>query len=150
MLWACWIQYVSINGYISLYTVHLYSNIWATYPLVVTWYPSIHCMFPLEWPKMAPFCMKITKHFLGRPPDPPPLNHNCFRFYNVLIVYIIKWKSSMQPLHLHILYAHTGSLQKYKKKSPGKSCPASLLNQHSIPLRFLFFFFAFPKFRCWW
>ena len=35
-------------------------------------------MYPLILPKIAPFCMKITKKFQGEDPH-TPFNHNCLR-----------------------------------------------------------------------
>ena len=84
-------------------------------------------VYRLELPKMAPFCMKITKKIMGEDPH-TPFNNNSFTYYNIYA------------------HAHTepGSVQKLKKKSHGKSCPGpgTLLNQHSDPCTSLFFFFV--------
>ena len=39
-------------------------------------------VYPLELPKMAQFCMKITKNNFGGGPQ-YPLNNNSFRYYNI-------------------------------------------------------------------
>ena len=56
--------------------------------------------YPLELPKLTPFCMKITKNNSGEDPN-TPFNNNSFRYYNIYA------------------NAHTepGSVQKLKKKT---------------------------------
>ena len=80
-------------------------------------------VYPLELPKMAPFCMKITKNNSGGGPK-YPLKNNSFKYYNI---------------HVYA-HAHTepGSVQKIKKNHMKN--PVLVL----API-FFFFFFCFFK-----
>ena len=121
-------------------------------------------MYPLVLPKIAPFCMKITKKFLGedpKPPPPPPPSITIVLdsiMFGIHIDNQMKFKHATDPF-TYTLYAHvhtgspyriciyTGSLQKCKI-SHGNSCPASLLNQHSLPPQCVCGFFFLSKFCC--
>ena len=94
-------------------------------------------VYPLELPKMEPFCMKIIfKKISGENPH-TPFNNNSFRHNNIYA------------------HAHTepGSVQKWNK-SHGKSCPGPLTPPPlfgfffwSVFFCFLFFVFCFYFFK---
>ena len=126
ILWTCWTLLQCINGlYHFMYILHN-SNI----PIKLLWHMISKHMYPLELPKMAPFCRKITKHFLGvlfwrrTSRTLPSFNHNCFTFYNTI-------KHAVDSF-TYTLYVLIGSL----------SC--LFLGQHFYSL----FFFYFSNFCC--
>ena len=151
LILSCFEQ-VEYNMYLSMDTYHyiLYISIQIYgQPTLLLWHDTQAYIVCSHWnsQKWHHFVWKSLNIFWGDPQTPPPpFNHNCFRFYNVLFVYIIKWKSSMQPLHSHTLYAHTGSLQKYKKnhlENPVLPPFWTNIPSPSFVFFFVFFFFAF-------
>ena len=122
-------------------TVHLYSNNvskWATYPACfgIIYKHIYNNVYPFVLPKMAPFCTKITIIFLGEDPQSPLLS---WLFYILLCYICIHINNQTKFNHTSAQFTNTLSA----KKSHEKSCPASLLNQHSDPSPLPPFWFFF-------
>ena len=86
-------------------------------------------VYPLELPKMAPFCMKITKNNSGGWPQYKctPFNNNSFRYYNIYT-------------HVH---TEPGSVQIWTNILNPPPSPS--LGFFFFGLFFFFFFFCFFK-----
>ena len=86
-------------------------------PLLL-WHDIQAHIYQFVLPKMAPFCI-----FWGRPPDPPPFNHNYFTYYYTIYTYYYQMKFN------HAAAPFTNTLSATSKKLHERSCPASLLDQ---------------------
>ena len=71
----------------------------------------LHCMFPLELPNLNDTIL-YENHYIG-----PPIKHNCYRFYDVLFVYTIKWKFEACNRWINIYCMHIPVVCKNIKKN---------------------------------
>ena len=135
------------NGHVYHYILYISNQIYGQ-PILLLWHIISKHVYPLELPKMTPFCMKITKkNFWGRTPIPS----------SITILLATKIYMDMHILNLVVC-------EKKNMENPVLvRAPVWSLNQHSDPPPslgffvlmsvfgfFFFFFFALSKFCCGW